>query len=158
MRNERGITLVALVVTIVIILILAGITIAFVTGPNGIIEQAKNAKDKYLEIAKLIQENPSLEVMTLVDIHSISDDYDLPVVGCISVEKEFVYQPDGEYLYFENNDLEDYIYDEIEEKYNKISTERNLSDCEIDLKVKNRIEELKKSGEIKEYIIVRIGD
>ena len=35
--------LVALVVTIVIILILAGITIEFVTGPNGIIEQAKNA-------------------------------------------------------------------------------------------------------------------
>ena len=27
-----------------------------------------------------------------------------------------------------------------------------------DKKVKNRIEELKKSGEIKEYIIVRIGD
>ena len=117
-----------------------------------------NAKDKYLEIAKLIQENPTLEIMTLVDIHSISNDYDLPAIGCISVEKDFVYQPDGEYLYFENNDLEDYIYDEIEEKYNEISTERNLSDYEIDLKVKNRIEELKKSGEIKEYIIVRIGD
>ncbi len=38
LKNAKGITLVALVVTIVIILILAGITIIFTIGPNGIIE------------------------------------------------------------------------------------------------------------------------
>ena len=43
--NERGITLIALVVTIVVLLILAGVSISMLTGENGIIKQASNAKD-----------------------------------------------------------------------------------------------------------------
>lgn len=113
-----------------------------------------NAKDKYLEIAKLIQENPLLEVMTLVDIHSISNDYDSPVVGCISVEKDFVYQPGGGYLYFGNYDIYDYIYYIYSMEEDGVIYDNSITDK----KVKNRIEELKKSGKIKEYIIVRIGD
>lgn len=112
-------------------------------------------KDKYLEIAKLIQENPTIEVMTLVDIHTVSDDYDLPSVGCISVEKDFVYQPDNEHLYFENNDLENYIADNL---YDMDEDEGIYDNSVTDEEIENRIEELKKSGEIKEYIIVRIGN
>ena len=44
--KEKGITLIALVVTIVILLILAGISIAMLTGDNGILSQAQNAKNK----------------------------------------------------------------------------------------------------------------
>ena len=44
-RNERGITLIALVVTIVVLLILAGVSISMLTGENGIIKQAQNSKD-----------------------------------------------------------------------------------------------------------------
>ena len=44
--NQRGITLVALVVTIVILLILSGITISSVFGDNGIIEKSKIAKNE----------------------------------------------------------------------------------------------------------------
>ncbi len=44
MKEEKGITLIALVVTIVVLLILAGTSIAMLAGDNGIIEQAKNAK------------------------------------------------------------------------------------------------------------------
>ena len=44
MRNNKGITLVALVVTIVVLLILAGVSINLVLGENGIITQAKKAK------------------------------------------------------------------------------------------------------------------
>ena len=44
-KNERGITLIALVVTIVVLLILAGVSISMLTGENGIINQAKNSKD-----------------------------------------------------------------------------------------------------------------
>lgn len=44
MKNQKGITLVALVVTIVVLLILAGVTIAMLTGDNGIITNAKNAQ------------------------------------------------------------------------------------------------------------------
>ncbi len=45
-RKERGITLIALVVTIVVLLILAGITITMVLGEDGIIAQAKLAAEK----------------------------------------------------------------------------------------------------------------
>ena len=44
-KKEKGITLIALVVTIIVLLILAGISIGAITGDNGIINQAKNAKD-----------------------------------------------------------------------------------------------------------------
>ena len=42
---ERGITLIALVITIIVLLILAGVTIAMVLGPNGIINRAKESKN-----------------------------------------------------------------------------------------------------------------
>lgn len=39
-RNERGITLIALVVTIIILLILAGVAIITLTGENGILRKS----------------------------------------------------------------------------------------------------------------------
>ena len=44
-KNNGGITLIALVITIVVLLILAGISIKVLTGENGLINQAKNGKD-----------------------------------------------------------------------------------------------------------------
>jgi len=46
-NNQRGITLIALVITIIVLLILAGVSIAILTGDNGILRQANRAKDKY---------------------------------------------------------------------------------------------------------------
>ena len=46
MRKEKGITLIGLVVTIVVLLILAGVSISMLTGENGIITQAQDAKEK----------------------------------------------------------------------------------------------------------------
>lgn len=45
MKNNKGITLVALVVTIIVLLILAGITIAMLTGDNGLLGKAQQAAD-----------------------------------------------------------------------------------------------------------------
>ena len=45
-RKESGITLIALVVTIVVLLILAGVSISMLTGENGIITQAIEAQEK----------------------------------------------------------------------------------------------------------------
>lgn len=45
-KNNKGITLIALVVTIIILLILAGVTIGILTGNSGIIGNANNAKEK----------------------------------------------------------------------------------------------------------------
>ena len=43
MRNQRGITLIALVITIIVLLILAGVSIAMLTGQNGILNRADQA-------------------------------------------------------------------------------------------------------------------
>ena len=48
-RKEKGITLIALVITIIVLLILAGVTIATLTGDNGILNQAGKAKYKTTE-------------------------------------------------------------------------------------------------------------
>ena len=44
LSESRGITLIALVITIIVLLILAGVSIATLTGQNGILTQAQNAK------------------------------------------------------------------------------------------------------------------
>ena len=43
-KDNRGITLIALVITIIVLLILAGISIAMLTGENGILTQANKTK------------------------------------------------------------------------------------------------------------------
>ena len=48
-KQERGITLIALVVTIVVLLILAGVSISLVLNNNGVISKSKDARDKYAE-------------------------------------------------------------------------------------------------------------
>ena len=52
LKNKKGITLVALVVTIVVLLILAGVSINLVLGNNGIIARAKDAETKSAEASQ----------------------------------------------------------------------------------------------------------
>ena len=59
MNKQKGITLIALVITIIVLLILAGISIATLTGENGILKKATVAgeetkKAEYKEILELI--------------------------------------------------------------------------------------------------------
>ena len=51
MRNKKGITLVSLVVTIIVLIILAGVSINLTLGENGIITIAKKAREN-MELAK----------------------------------------------------------------------------------------------------------
>ena len=45
-NNQRGITLVALVITIIVLLILAGVTIAALSGDNGILTNASKSQQE----------------------------------------------------------------------------------------------------------------
>lgn len=54
-KSAKGITLIALVITIIVLLILAGVSIAMLTGENGILTQAQNAK-KATERASIIEQ------------------------------------------------------------------------------------------------------
>ncbi len=47
--NERGITLIVLVITIIVLIILASVSIAMLTGDNGILKKAITAKEKTIE-------------------------------------------------------------------------------------------------------------
>ena len=52
MKNNKAITLIALVITIIVLLILAGITVAQLSG-NNLFENAKLAKEKYKKSREL---------------------------------------------------------------------------------------------------------
>ena len=56
LKKNKGITLIALVITIIVLLILAGVSIAMLTGQNGILTQAQNAKNR-TEEAQVEEEN-----------------------------------------------------------------------------------------------------
>ena len=47
MKKDKGLTLVALVITIIVLLILAGVALATVTGNDSILENANKAVNKY---------------------------------------------------------------------------------------------------------------
>ncbi len=85
--NKNGITLVALVITIVVLLILAGVSISMLTGDNGIISQAQKAKEEteystwseQIDLAIIETEskyrNPTIDniIDELIDDNIISD-------------------------------------------------------------------------------------
>ena len=66
-NNNRGITLIALVVTVIVLLILATVSIQMLTGENGIIRRAKEAKDNTEKATA--GEKIKLEVLGSMDIY-----------------------------------------------------------------------------------------
>ena len=57
LKNQRGITLVALVITIIILIILATVAISFAFGSNGLINRAEDAKKYYLNDTKYTEDS-----------------------------------------------------------------------------------------------------
>ena len=49
LKSNKAITLVALIITIIILLILAGVSLSMVLGENGLINKAQSSVDKYQE-------------------------------------------------------------------------------------------------------------
>lgn len=69
--EQAGITLITLVVTVVVLLVLAGVTIAMITGNNGIITQAKNGKQVTAEA-----EQTEKRQLTQVEASTHLENYD----------------------------------------------------------------------------------
>ena len=67
-KNIRGITLIALVISVIVLLILAGVTIAALSGDNGILTRAKEAKEK----TEQAQKN---EEKTLSNMENVLESY-----------------------------------------------------------------------------------
>ena len=69
MRKQKGITLIALVVTIIILIILSGVSINLVLGENGIITIAKRAKEN-IELAQIEEEKELNELYAQLEAES----------------------------------------------------------------------------------------
>ena len=85
MKGNEGITLVALVVTIVVLLILAGMSLNLVLGENGIITRAQQAKKQYQE-AKVNEESGLNSLSS--EMNKFFNANKNPVKGTISVLEE----------------------------------------------------------------------
>ena len=57
-KKQEGITLVALVITIIVLLILAGVSIAMIAGDNGVLKKARDSKN--VSINASMNENAAL--------------------------------------------------------------------------------------------------
>lgn len=66
MKNKNGITLIALVITIIVLLILAGVSISLVTGDNGIATKAREASSQ-TQIAKEQEEKDLQKIYNFID-------------------------------------------------------------------------------------------
>ena len=97
-KQEKGITLIALVVTIVVLLILAGVSISLVLNNNGVISKAKDAKNQYAE-AQANEEKHFNEVTDWIDTKvgettgggsAGGSDYD-PASDGVTIPDGFVY-------------------------------------------------------------------
>ena len=66
LKNTKGITLVALVITIIILIILASVTLSMVLDQNGLIGKAKDGADRYKEEAT-IEQNEINNVTAFID-------------------------------------------------------------------------------------------
>ena len=64
--NAAGVTLIALVVTIIVLIILAGVSISMIMGENGIITQAQKAKEN-TELAQAEEEKQMSELIGILE-------------------------------------------------------------------------------------------
>ncbi len=119
---DRGITLIALVITIIVLLILAGVTIATLTGENGILTRTREAK----------QESKKSKIKEQIQLAYL--EYKI------------------ENSHNTNINLEDFIRKTLEKTYgtgNVITTQMGKN-CKVDIVGINKIYILKYDGNIKE--------
>lgn len=95
MKNNRGITLIALVVTIIVLIILAGISVNLLLGQNGLLQRAKDAasqqeRAELVEGMKLAIANKQVEtrgVLTQADIEEVLGAYGTVENGSVTTTK-----------------------------------------------------------------------
>lgn len=90
-KRSKGITLIALVLTIIVLLILAGVSIATLTGSSGLITRANQAKEATEQAGiEELKQIAQLEAQTYVNTyeHTTADNKKVPVPAGFTVIKE----------------------------------------------------------------------
>ena len=117
--QKKGITLIALVVTIVVLLILAGVSISMLTGDNGIMTQAKRAKQE--NNIESVREEINIGMMS-IKTKAVSKDYILTLEDIINEESEYALEKEMEIEWIDKNsnpalikkdNIYCYIYDDL---------------------------------------------
>lgn len=78
LKNKSGITLIALVVTIIVLIILAGISLNLILGENGIIQRAKDSKQQtaiaeYKEKIELIKADVGVKNEGVITLEKLNE-------------------------------------------------------------------------------------
>ncbi len=134
-QKEKGITLIALVITIIVLLILAGISIMMLTGENSLINQAKSAKSitrkaQLEEAVKLAYGSVSIDkytndneiVLEKIAKQLREDGYEVEEQG-EEPNKRYYIKQDGKYYEITKEDEEVKVSDsitKIEEETDKL--------------------------------------
>ncbi len=118
-ETTKGITLIALVITIIVLLILAGVTIATLTGENGILTQAQNAKTQTgigeeKEAIALAYNGAKLEKQGgNITAEDLNDQFDVNKTKAIASEKDEIIVTFSDtkrsYEIDSNGNIEEYI-------------------------------------------------
>ncbi len=85
--NKKGITLVALIVTIIILLILATITISLIVGEDGIVKKTKESKDK-TELTQIAERLDNASSAVITDSYYFQSSFD--VSNILSVKSRLI--------------------------------------------------------------------
>ena len=137
-REEKGITLVALAITIILLLILAGAAINLTIGDEGIFTRAIDAQDRY-KAEEIIEKMQIIKANTIIDNKgkfNIDDFFDnLVEEGIVGDREEIIDNGDGSYTITTE---EGYVIDIIEKDEGK--------DVEIEYVGKRRKNRTKNKG------------
>ena len=87
LRNNKGVTLVALVVTIVILFILAGVSMSLTIGDNGIISRTQDAKEQHQKSAR--KELEDMDKLVRMADREVRNTQKLPILDKSLFNNEF---------------------------------------------------------------------
>lgn len=121
-NKNRGITLIALVVTIVVLLILAGISVSMLTGQNGILNKAAEAKEK-TEISSKDEQRKLAQAEALINTEKTT------YKGVTFEEYTKIESDLNEYTkdYKKNTDYRDVYYEDSTNGWYKNEAEYNMA-------------------------------
>ena len=137
-NQNKGITLIALVITVIVLLILAGIGISMLSGDNNILKRAGDAKDKtelesLAEEAKIVMSNRTIEKTTMgTNSKTLKQDLETGISGG---QVEEITKADGttkytDVCYVTKNGKTITVYEDGEVAEGKVSIWKGTTDIE----------------------------
>ena len=116
LKNKTGITLIALIITIIVLLILAGVAISLVVGDNGILSRSKSSKEATVvggEKETIAVSWGALITNKLVNDEEITDErFEQELINNVN-DVTVSYDDDGNYLIHFNDTGHNYVVDSV---------------------------------------------